>query len=150
MAWKDATAALLALAAVASTAATSGCAADPFGDYVIDAVELRKAPKLEFLRARVGMVFFEVRFEFENRSDEPLTLKALDFSLKDSAGTLYPFSAQVLDLGQERGFATATLEPGARRPGSVVFQIPAEAVPTALIYRQEVGGGMIVRLASGG
>ena len=61
-------------ALLASMAALPGCGHDPFDDVAITAVELRQAPKLEFLRARVGMKFREVRFEVENRSREPLTL----------------------------------------------------------------------------
>ena len=128
----------------------TACGGGPFDDVAITAVELRSAPKLEFLRARVGMQFLEVRFELENKGSEPLRLKALDFSLRDTAGPLYPFSAQVLDMGQPRGTATVTVEPGLRLPGSVVFQIPAEAVPGQLIYRQELEGGLAVRLAGSG
>ena len=126
----------------------AACGKGPFDDYVIEAVELRSAPKLEFLQARAGMKFLEVRFEFENRSKEPLVLKALDFSLRDAAGTLYPFSAQVLDMGQSRGAATVELPKGARRAGSVVFQIPDRAAPAELIYRQETAGGLVVRLGA--
>jgi len=122
------------------------CGSGPFDNYAIDVVELRSAPKLEFLRARAGMKFLEVKFEFENRSKQPLALKALDFSLRDAAGTLYPFSAQVLDMGQPRGAATAELPAGARRAGWVVFQIPDRAVPAQLIYRQEIAGGLVVTL----
>lgn len=130
--------------------ASAACGARPFDQVGITAVELRSAPKLEFLRARVGMKFLEVRFEFENRGGEPLTLKALDFSLRDSAGRLYPYSAQVLDMGQPRGTVEATLEPGQRASGSVVFQVPADAVPGSLIYRREVEGGLSIRLGSSG
>ena len=50
-------------------ALSAGCGAKPFDDVRITAVELRSAPRLEFLRARVGMKFLEVRFEFENLAD---------------------------------------------------------------------------------
>lgn len=130
-------------------ALTFACGQGPFDDYVIRAVELRQAPRLEFLRARAGMKFLEVRFEFENRSGEPLTLRALDFALRDSRGTLHPFSAQTLDLGQPRAQPHAVLQPGQIQPGSIVFQVPATAVPAALIYRQDVAGGMVVNLRGG-
>ena len=128
------------------TALLAGCGAKPFDDVRITAVELRSAPMLEFLRARVGMKFLEVRFEFENLSDETVTLKALDFSLRDTRGTLYPFSAQVLDMGQPRGRAEAGVEPKERVPGSIVFQVPSDAVPGELIYRQELAGGLVINL----
>ncbi len=134
--------------AAALLAAALGCSGGPFDEVALQAVELRAAPKLEFLRARVGMKFLEVRFEFENLADEPLTLKALDFSLRDTEGRLHPYSAQVLDLGQPRGSAKAVLGPGERKRGSVVFQIPETAQPGALIYRQDLGGGLAVRLLS--
>lgn len=136
------------LVAAPLTALLAGCSTAPFEDVRITAVELRSAPRLEFLRARVGMRFLEVRFEFENLTNETMTLKALDFSLRDTKGTLYPFSAQVLDMGQPRGRAEAIVESDQRLPGSVVFQVPAEAVPGELIFRQEVGGGLSVSLKS--
>jgi len=113
-------------------------------------VELRQAPRLEFLRARVGMKFLEVRFEFENLSDDPVTLRAIDFALRDAAGTLHPFSAQVLDMGQAPGQAQIELQHGMKLPGSVVFQIPEQSEPAELIYRYNVQGGLVVRLASSG
>ena len=131
-----------------AVALSAGCGAKPFDDVRITAVELRSAPKLEFLRARVGMKFLEVRFEFENLAGETVTLKALDFSLRDARGTLYPFSAQVLDMGQPRGKTEASVESRQRLPGSIVFQIPSEAVPSELIYRQELAGGLRIRLNS--
>lgn len=137
-------------AALALAAMAAACGHGPFDDYSIRAVELREAPRLEFLRARVGMKFLEVRFEFENRGEEPLSLKALDFSLRDTGGTLHPYSAQTLDLGQPRGQAHAILQPGQIQAGAVVFQIPDHAEPAALIYRQDLAGGMVIRLAGGG
>jgi hypothetical protein len=138
--------ALRAALVAAGLLAAAGCGRGPFDDVAITAVEMSQAPKLEFLRARVGMKFLEVRFEFENKGKEPITLKALDFSLRDRAGTLHPYSAQVLDMGQPRGSAQVKVEPGARLSGSVVFQIPRQAEPGELIYRQEVSGGLSVRL----
>lgn len=138
----------LGSAVILAAGLLSGCTGGPFDDVRITAVELRSAPRLEFLRARVGMKFLEVRFEFENAGNETVTLKALDFSMRDTRGTLYPFSAQVLDMGQPRGKAEATVEPDQRLPGSVVFQIPSEAVPGELIYRQEVEGGLRISLKS--
>lgn len=124
------------------------CGPQPFKGMAIQAVELRQAPKLEFLRARVGMKFLEVRFEFENLSDEPITLRAIDFALRDTAGTLHPFSAQVLDMGQPRGQAHVELQHGMKLPGSVVFQIPEGSQPGELIYRYELQGGLKITLAS--
>ena len=124
----------------------AACARGPFDDVDITAVELRWAPRLEFLKARVGMSFLEVRFEFANKGSAPLTLKALDFSLRDTAGQLYPYSAQVLNLGQPRGVAEARIEAGQRVSGSVVFQVPERAVPADLIYRQDVGSGLAISL----
>ena len=135
------------LAGLLAVAAACG---GPLDDYTIRAVELRSAPQLEFLRARVGMKFLEVRFELQNDSGDPLEVKALDFSLRDASGTLHPFSAQVLDLGQPRGQPEAVVLKGATQAGSVVFQIPEDAVPTELIYRQELDGGLVVKLLSGG
>jgi hypothetical protein len=128
----------------------AACARGAFDDVGITAVELRSAPRLEFLRARVGMKFLEVRFEFENKGGEPLPLQALDFSLRDAAGQLYPFSAQVLNMGQPRGVAEARIEAGQRVPGSVVFQVPERAVPGELIYRQDAGGGLAISLKPSG
>ena len=125
----------------------AGCDHGRFGDIGLSAVELRQAPKLEFLRARVGMRFLEVRFEIENRAKEPLVLVALDFALRDSAGKLYPYSAQVLDMGQPRGEVKAVVAPGMRLAGSIVFQIPDNAQPAQLIYRQSEGGGLAVKLS---
>src|SRR5262245_56648606 len=125
---------------------TVGCSKSPFEDISITAVELREAPRLEFLRARVGMKFLEVRFEMENRAAEPLSVKALDFALRDTAGKVHPYSAQVLDMGQPRGTVTADVPAGGRIPGSIVFQIPSESDPGALIYRRELGGGLSIRL----
>ena len=130
--------------------AASGCGPKPFDGISIHAVELRQAPRLEFLRARVGMKFLEVRFEFENLSDDPVTLRAIDFALRDAAGTLHPFSAQVLDMGQAPGQAQIELQHGMKLPGSVVFQIPEGSEPAELIYRYSVQGGLVVRLASSG
>ena len=124
----------------------SGCGRGPFDDYGIRATGMSQAPRLEFLRARVGMKFLEVQFEFENRAKEPLTLKALDFALRDEKGTLYPFSAQTLDLGQPRGQAYAVIAPEQMQDGAVVFQIPSAAVPAALIYRQDLAGGLVIML----
>jgi hypothetical protein len=126
----------------------AACGEQPFQGMTIQAVELRQAPKLEFLRARVGMKFLEVRFEFENMTEDPITLRAIDFSLRDTAGTLHPFSAQVLDMGQPRGQAHVDLQHGMRLPGSVVFQIPEGSQPAELIYRYAVQGGLKVTLAS--
>ena len=123
-----------------------GCTRGRFDDIGISAVELRQAPKLEFLRARVGMRFLEVRFEIENRAKEPLVLVALDFSLRDSTGRLYPYSAQVLDMGQPRGEVKVEVAPGGSRAGSIVFQIPDNAQPAELIYRQSEAGGLKVKL----
>ena len=128
----------------------AGCGSHPLDDFGIRVVELREAPKLEFLRAHVGMRFFEVRFEFENRSEEPVTVTALDFSLRDTQGDLYALSAQVLDMGQPKAVAHAEVEPESVVSGSVVFQIPASAMPAQLIYRREVEGGLVVKLASAG
>jgi len=130
--------------------AASGCGPQPFEGISIQAVELRQAPRLEFLRARVGMKFLEVRFEFENLSDYPVTLRAIDFALRDTAGTLHPFSAQVLDMGQPPGQAQIELQEGVKLPGSVVFQIPERSVPAELIYRYDAQGGLVVKLASSG
>lgn len=135
------------LLAAATVLTAVACGHGPFDDMAITAVELRQAPKLEFLRARVGMKFLEVRFEIENRGKEPLTLRALDFSLRDRGGTLYPFSAQVLDMGQPRGEVKAQVPPGVRLSGSVVFQIPDRAEPAELIYRQDLGGGLSIKLS---
>src|SRR5215813_2577551 len=126
------------LAAGLIVMAAAACGRGPLDDVAITAVELRQAPKLEFLRARVGMKFLEVRFDLENRGREPLDLKALDFSLRDSAGTLYPFSAQVLDMGQPRGEVKVTVPSKVSLSGSVVFQIPERAQPAQLIFRQEI------------
>ena len=122
------------------------CGHSPFEDISITAVELRQAPRLEFLRARVGMKFLEVKFEMENRASEPLFVKALDFSLRDTKGALHPYSAQVLDMGQPPGTVTAEVPPGGRLTGSVVFQVPSDSDPAELIYRREIGGGLSVRL----
>lgn len=145
--WKDRWAALAAGAVLAL--ACAACGDDPLDDISITAVELRTAPRLEFLRARVGMRFLEVRMEFENGKDEPVAVKQLDFALRDTRGTLHPFSAQVLDMGQPRGFPTVHVQPGQRLAGSVVFQIPEESAPAELIYRQELGGGLSVSLKTG-
>ena len=134
------------LAALAAAVSMVACAAKPFEDVSITAVELREAPKLEFLRARVGMKFLEVRFEMENRAREVLQVKALDFSLRDDTGKVHPYSAQVLDMGQPRGTVVAQVPAGVRVPGSVVFQIPQEAQPAALIYKREMAGGLAVSL----
>jgi len=128
----------------------ASCSRSPFEEITIDAVELRAAPKLEFLRARVGMEFLEVKFEFENRTDGPITLRAIDFALRDAAGKLHPFSAQVLNMGQPRGQAQVVIQRGRRQAGSVVFQVPKETVPAELIYRYQVQGGLVVRLSSAG
>jgi len=138
------------LAVAAALLAIASCSRDPFKDFTIDAVEIRSAPKLEFLRARVGMRFLEIRFEFENRSDGPVSLRAIDFALRDSGGTLHPFSAQVLNMGQPRGQTTVEVPRGMRQAGSIVFQVPNEARPAELIYRYEQNGGLVVRLSSGG
>jgi hypothetical protein len=127
-----------------------GCGPKPFEGLSIRAVELRQAPRLEFLRARVGMKFLEVRFEFENQSSEPVTLRAIDFALRDAAGTLHPFSAQVLDMGQPAGQAQVEIQPGGTLPGSVVFQIPERSQPAQLIYRYQADGGLVVSLGSSG
>ena len=127
-----------------------GCGGPAWQDYSIQAVELRQAPKLEFLRARVGMKFLEVRFDFENGGDDPVTLRAIDFALRDTAGTLHPFSAQVLDMGQPAGHAHVEMQPGLKLSGSVVFQIPEGSVPGELIYKYEVNGGLVVPLKASG
>src|SRR5262249_33592711 len=119
----------------------ASCGRHPLDDYTIEAVEMEQAPRLEFLRARVGLKFLEVKFAFENRSDGPVTLRAIDFSLRDTAGTLYPFSAQVLDMGQPRGEPQVELQRGMKQPGFVVFQVPERAVPGELIYRYDLQGG---------
>ncbi len=124
----------------------ASCARGPLSDYAIDAVELRSAPRLEFLRAQDGMKFLQVLFEFHNGSGEDLVLRATDFALRDADGRVYPFSAQVLDMGQPFHTAASRLEAGERRPGSVVFQIPRRAVPAEMIYRQDVEGGLAVSL----
>ena len=139
---------VLVLVGLLAALSTGACGSGPFDDVRITAVELRSAPRLEFLRARLGMKFLEVRFEFENQSGETMKVKALDFSLRDTRGTLYPFSAQVLDLGQPRGMAVASVESEQRLPGSIVFQVPEDAVPAELIYRQEVQGGLVISLKS--
>jgi len=136
-----------AAAAAAMLLLMAGCGRGRFDDIGISAVELRQAPKLEFLRARVGMRFLEVRFEIENRAKEPLVLIALDFALRDSAGKLYPYSAQVLDMGQPRGEVKVQVPPGARLAGSIVFQIPDSAQPAELIYRQSEAGGLATKLS---
>ncbi len=143
---------LMRIAAVAAglVMACGGCGGPAWKDYSIQAVELRQAPKLEFLRARVGMKFLEVRFDFENGGDDPVTLRAIDFALRDTAGTLYPFSAQVLDMGQAAGQAQVELQPGLKLPGSVVFQVPEASVPGELIYKYEVNGGLVVPLKASG
>lgn len=128
----------------------AACSAGPLDEYAIESVGIVSAPRLEFLQARAGMKFLQVRFEFENRAGKPVTLKALDFSLKDTAGRLHPFSAQVLDMGQARGTAEAVVQPGQRLAGSVVFQVPKDSLPAVLIFRREIGGGLIVKLLSSG
>ncbi len=95
------------------------------------------------------MRFFAVKFEFVNNSDQPLRLSALDFALRDTEGRLYPYSAQVLDMGQPKGEAEARLESGGRRPGSVVFQIPKGAMPAELVYKSDVNGGLSISLFEG-
>jgi hypothetical protein len=140
---------VLILAALALTAAATAtaCRHNPFADYSITAVELRSAPKLEFLRAHRGMKFLQVLFDFKNESDETLVLRALDFSLRDSEGHHYPFSAQVLDMGQAFHTSESFLEAGQIKSGSVVFQIPRKAVPAELVFRFEVEGGLVVELS---
>ena len=132
-------------ACVALAFLLASCGSDPLDEISIAAVRLQTAPRLEFLRARKGMRFFAVKFEFENRSGETLRLRALDFALRDTQGKLYPYSAQVLDMGQPKGDAEATLESG-RRPGSVVFQIPKGVTPAALVYKPDVDGGLSISL----
>ncbi len=139
-----------AMALAAALVLMASCSRNPFQDITIDAVELRAAPKLEFLRARAGMEFLEVKFEFENRTDGPVTLKAIDFALRDAAGKLHPFSAQVLNMGQPRGQAQVVIPRGRRQAGSVVFQVPKDTVPAELIYRYDVQGGLTVSLLSAG
>ena len=129
-----------------AVAAVSGCRHSPFDDYAITAVELRQAPRLEFVRAHRGMKFFQVLFDFKNDSDETLVLKALDFSVRDTRGELYPFSAQVLDMGQAFHSAESSLESGQIRSGSVVFMIPKKAVPKEMVFRYQVEGGLAVTL----
>jgi hypothetical protein len=138
------------VAAAGLLIASGGCGGPAWKDYSIQAVELRQAPKLEFLRARVGMKFLEVRFDFENGGNDPVTLRAIDFALRDTAGTLYPFSAQVLDMGQPAGQAQVDMQPGLKLSGSVVFQIPERSVPGELIYKYEVNGGLVVPLKASG
>jgi hypothetical protein len=53
-------------------------------------------------------------------------------------------------MGQERGVAAASVRHGERVPGRVVFQVPHAALPGSLIYRQDVEGGLEVRLLSSG
>ena len=125
----------------------AACRHNPFADYSITAVELRSAPKLEFLRAHSGMKFLQVLFDFKNDSDETLVLRALDFSLRDAEGRHYPFSAQVLDMGQAFHTSESFLEAGQIKPGSVVFQIPRKAVPKELVFRFAVEGGLVVELS---
>ena len=120
----------------------------PFDDYTIEVIELRSAPRLEFLRARAGMEFIQVVFEFENRSREELVLKALDFSVRDTSGRLYPFSAQVIYMGQATATAAVTLGPKERRRGSVVFQVPDGTTSAEMIYMQDVEGGLSISFAS--
>jgi hypothetical protein len=127
---------LALLATVGLLAATVSCQHNPFADYAISAVELRSAPKLEFLRAHRGMKFLQVLFDFRNDSEETLVLRALDFSLRDSKGKHYPFSAQVLDMGQAFHTSESFLEPGQIKSGSVVLE---------MVFRFEVEGGLVVR-----
>lgn len=137
---------LLLLAVFVALGAGSSCRHNPFADYSITAVELRQAPKLEFLRAHRGMKFLQVLFDFKNESDETLVLRALDFSLRDAEGRHYPFSAQVLDMGQAFHTSESFLEADQIKSGSVVFQIPRKAVPAELVFRFEVEGGLVVEL----
>ena len=125
----------------------AGCSG-PFDHVNIEIVELRSAPRLEFLHARAGMEFIQIVFEFENRSRQELVLKALDFSIRDTSGRLFPYSAQVIYMGQPRATAEVTLEGKERRRGSVVFQIPDRATPSQLVYLQNVEGGLSISLAS--
>jgi hypothetical protein len=136
---------VLVLALLGVLAATASCSHDPFEDYEIAAVELRSAPRLEFVRAHNGMKFLQVLFDFKNDSGETLVLRALDFSLRDTQGKHYPFSAQVLDMGQAFHTAESFLESGQVKSGSVVFMIPRKAVPKELVFRFEVEGGLVVR-----
>ena len=138
---------LLPILAALLSVGMAACRDNPFSDYSISAVELRSAPKLEFLRAQRGMKFLQVLFDFKNDSEETLVLRALDFSLRDANGRHYPFSAQVLDMGQAFHTAESFLEAGQMRSGSVVFQIPKKAVPRDLVFRFEVEGGLVVKLA---
>ncbi len=136
---------MLVLMVLGLLAATTSCRHNPFADYAISAVELRSAPRLEFLRAHRGMKFLQVLFDFKNDSEETLVLRALDFSLRDTKGKHYPFSAQVLDMGQAFHTAESFLEAGQIKSGSVVFQIPRKAVPKEMVFRFEVEGGLVVR-----
>lgn len=137
-------------ACIALVLAAAACGGGPLDDIAITAVKLESAPRLDFLRARNGMKFLAVSFELENRTGDILSIKALDFSMTDTQGRLYPFSAQVLDMGQDKGVATATIRHGERLPGRVVFQVPTAALPGSLIYRQDIEGGLEVRLLSSG
>jgi hypothetical protein len=135
------------LCAAALTLCAVACGG-PFDDYTVEFVELRSAPRLEFLRARSGMKFLQVMFEFENRSGEDLVLRALDFSLRDTTGRLHPFSAQVIYMGQPMATAEVTLGSKERRRGSVVFQVSSGVVPSEMVYMQDVQGGLSISFES--
>jgi len=129
-------------------ASIAGCSRGPFAYYAIEIIELRSAPRLDFLRAHNDMTFLQIVFTFHNDSGESLELTSTDFSLRDTRGRLHPFSAQVLDMGQRFHSARSILESGEKRQGAVVFQIPRGAEPAEMIYRQDVEGGLVVSLAS--
>jgi hypothetical protein len=124
----------------------TACSHGPFDDIAITAVEMAEAPKMDWMRARAEMKFLQVKFDFSNQTEEPITLQAIDFSLRDTAGTLHPYSAQVLDMGQPKHVASVRVEPEQILQGSVIFQIPRSARPAQLIYLQNKQGGLAVPL----
>lgn len=124
----------------------ASCRHTPFDDISITAVEVAQAPRLDYLHAQAGMKFLQVKFQFENKGKAPLILKALDFSLRDVSGRLHPFSAQVLDMGQPKHVAEVRIGPEELLPGSVVFQIPSAARPAEMIFRQNLEGGLAIKL----
>jgi hypothetical protein len=131
---------------VLALAGLSACSRGPFDDITITAVELAEAPRMDWMRARAEMKFLQVKFDFSNQTEEPITLQAIDFSLRDTGGTLHPYSAQVLDMGQPKHVASVTVEPEQILQGSVIFQIPRSARPSQLIYMQNKQGGLAVPL----
>ena len=62
----------------------------------ISAVEMAEAPKMDWMRARAEMKFLQVKFDFSNQTEEPITLQAIDFSLRDTGGTEEPVELRAL------------------------------------------------------